>query len=534
MSGVPFEQLPGFSTLFSTYCTRPGDLSAYFAADWQDEDSFRALAPAVQRPIDRDLADVLRHQNHRWENPVDGHIDALERDDALAVVTGQQVGVFGGPLYTFYKAATTVALARRLSDQLQRPVVPVFWLEGGDHDLEEVAHVCLPGREGVGTYWYDGHEAPAEGNLGSVGRLPFGEEINALRAALSSNLPGTEFTGAVLDDLFGGYREGVTFTDAFARSLAQMIGQGQLVLLGPEVSVAKRLVAPLFERTLLDHKAAQAAVEAPSVALQDKYHAQVQARPTYLFMDGAGGRQALRPVGVGFSRHGDGQSYSAARLSELIGSAPQRFSPNVALRPIVQDALVPTIAYVAGPGEIAYFAQLKGLYAWADVPMPIIYPRASITALEPGAARTMSRHDLGLDALDSGVDELLARLVMQGSSIDQAFDGASAKLVANVESLMPLVSQVDATLSRTAKGVGAAWQKELGRLRQRVVKAEKRRHETLRAQLTRCRHSVFPGGKLQERVLPTLYFLSKYGPRFLDLVREELSLETSQHQVIRL
>ena len=534
MQGVPYARLRGFPVLFSTYCTRWEHLAEFYAEDWRDEASYRTLADQLQSPISVALADALTRQNERWHNPVTAQIRMLLEPGALAVVTGQQVGLFGGPLYTFYKALTTVRLARKLEDVTQRPVVPVFWLEGGDHDLLEVSTLHIPAGDSVKPLLYRDHTFLPSANVGSVGRLSLQPDIDRVREELCKVLPPTEFRNGILEDYFGAYRVGTTFTDAFARTMVALLRGSPLVLIDPEDAAIKQLAAPLFERALLEHADILERLEVTSRRLARNYHVQVQPRATALFYQDESGRHAVRPEEAGFTVQKRGQALSVSTVVDRIRVQPHQFSPNVVLRPLLQDMLMPTVAYVAGPGEVSYFAQYKSLYDWAGLAMPILYPRASITILEPSVRRVLRRYSLTMVDLAESTGALLERMLIHGSAQEEAFTGAEHALSGIVAELSPVVAAVDATLQQAVHATGAAWGKDLDRLRRRVRKAEKRKHGVLRSQLSRAQAAAFPCGKLQERVVPAMYFLSKYGPEFLNLLQDGRLLETASHQTLQL
>ncbi len=525
---IPYSGMKGVSRLFAAYVTDYGRLSPYYAGDWREDRSYEAVAQNLTTsPIDRTvLVDVLEEQNLGWNN---GHLASQLRDPhSLAVVTGQQVGIFGGPLYTLYKALTAIRLAERLSIILARPVIPVFWIEGGDHDLDEVKGVPFPGKQ----IWYKGHEQPEIGNLGSVGRLAFKEDIDRVVTELREVLPDTSFLEDVFATHYAAYSQGVTFTDAFARTLTSLLGSGSIVFMNPEDCRLKQLAAPLLRRELREYNTTHAALQATSAALEKDYHAQVHVNPGNVFMLSDSGREALDPTGNGYKARFSG---GMIPLDGIQNISPCNLSPNVVMRPLVQDSLLPTVAYVAGPGEIAYFAQFKSLYTWAKRPMPIIFPRASLTVIEPRVAKLMQRHDLSADELRHETSELMRRRVLEGTELEYAFEKAAIALDTCVDGLRPAVTAVDSTLRPTVEAMRTQWGKELSRLQHRAERAEKRRHEQMQAQIERCKQALYPSGSFQERVLPALYYLVKYGEDFLDQVRSGLDIEsTSQHQLLTL
>ncbi len=534
MTEVPFARLRGFGQLFTDYCQGPDTLASFFGGDWRSAGHIRQVAHQAGPPIAEPLARALLRQNDRWSNPVGPLVRALEARGALAVVTGQQLGIFGGPLYSLYKALTAVKLARHLSETLQRPVVPVFWLEGGDHDLPEVSQLHVPGHAALQSLQYRGHVDVGHVNAGSVGALAFEPDIDRIREALRSSLPNTGFRDRMLEDYFGGYRPGVRFVDAFARTMVALLGGRSMVFVDPEALAVKRLAAPLFERALLGHAELHAALTAATDSVRQRYPAQVRPRATTLFYQDVRGRTLVEPDGNGFGIWRGAKRASAAVWVARLQEDPSRFTPNVVLRPVLQDTLFPTVAYVAGPGEVSYFAQLRPVYEWAKVTMPVIYPRASLTVVEPRVGRILDRTDLGMTDLQESLEGILERLLMHSSGVDAAFARAEGGLSALATALLPVVEAVDPTLGRTCNATRASWTKDLHKLRRRVVKAEKRKHDVLRARLSRARQALFPGGKLQERVLGAVYLACRFGPEVVDAVYERISLDTASHQLLAL
>ncbi|MEM1270111.1 MAG: bacillithiol biosynthesis BshC, partial [Bacteroidota bacterium] len=277
-----------------------------------------------------------------------------------------------------------------------------------------------------------------------------------------------------------------------------------------------------------------ARLQAVSDELSEPFHAQIYPSRLNLFLLTEDGRFALDPEADGRVRlKGTEQTHTLGELRQLLADSPEMFSANVALRPIAQDVLLPTAAYVAGPGEIAYFAQLKPLYEWAGVPMPIVYPRASVSLVEGKVQKVMDRYGIDLPALAGDPNVLFKRLVMDQMDVDldAAFNEIGAKLHQAVNEIKPIAAGVDSTLSKSAESVRASFMKEWNGFKGRVLKAEKRNNDVIEGQLDKARVNLLPAGKLQERVVSPLYFLNKYG---LDLPTRCLNgfdLDTSRHQV---
>ena len=537
---VPFARMQGFPALFATYCTNYDRLAAFYNGDWRSPDAHRHAADrAAAQPRDRDLlADVLLEQNERWglDHITREHIEALRASETVSVVTGQQVGVLTGPLYTPYKTLTALQLVRRLAEETGRPVVPIFWLEGGDHDFEEVAHVNLMRNNAVAPIRYSGHALPENGNLGPVGRLRLTEQIVHVVEQVEETLAPSDFREVMLTHLRAAYRPGVTLLDAFARFMRALFPESGLVFMDPDDVRLKRLAAPLFRREIEDYGTSSARLQTVSEALEQDYHVQVRTRPANLFLCDGEGRHPIDVADDGFVLRGQDRTFSRNQLLVLLDADPKCFSPNVLLRPLMQDWLVPTAAYVAGPGEVSYFAQFKPLYEWAGLPMPIIYPRASVTVAEAKVQKVLNKHAVDVDDFAEDLDRLFQRVVLQETDVDVAvmFKEAAGPLHQAINDLKPKIEQVDRTLIRTAEATRAALIKELDKLKGRVVRAEKQNHDQVRARLGKAQINLYPGGKLQERSLSVLYFLNKYGPDFLTMLNKQLSLDTSEHQVVEL
>ena len=537
---LSFDRMSAFPKLFTTYCTDYDRLAAFYAGDWRSPEARRQAADrASAHPRDRTLlADVLLDQNERWglDHLTREHIEALRGAETVAVVTGQQVGMLTGPLYTPYKTLTTLQLTRRLAEETGRPVVPVFWLEGGDHDLDEVAGFNLLHRNEAVALRYTGHTLPEHGNLGPVGRLKLTEQVTALLDQVEEVLPPSDFHDTLLTALRAAYRPGTTLLDAFARLMRTLFPEAGLVFMDPDDARLKQQTAPLFRQEIEDYATASARLTEVSAVLERDFHAQVHTRPTNLFLCDGAGRHPIDADADHFKLRDADRTFTRNELLDLLDADAACFSPNVVLRPIMQDWLMPTASYVGGPGEVSYFAQFKPLYEWAGVPMPVIYPRASVSVVEAKVHKVLDKHALDVPDFGEDLDRLFQRVVLQemDADVDAMFKDAGRHLHQAINELKPKIEQVDRTLVRTAEATRANLIKEMEKLKGRVVRAEKQNHDQVRARLEKAMINLYPGGKPQERALSVLYFLNKYGLNFLAMLNDQLSLDTAEHQVVEL
>jgi bacillithiol biosynthesis cysteine-adding enzyme BshC len=450
----------------------------------------------------------------------------------VAILTGQQAGAFGGPLFTVLKAVTAIQLARSQARDQQTEIVPVFWVDAEDHDWEEVASctvldpafqphtITVPKPEGAGER--------------SVAGLVLDGRVEQSLEALANALGKTECSEWLMASLRAAYRPGVGMADAFARWLETLLGPHGLVVYDSSDPTAKPLVADLFARELGAAGRTSALAKAAGDELSARGHQpQVIPQPDSIalfHLDGA--RRPIRRQGDHFVA---GEStFTSDALTEQARTAPNLFSPNVLLRPLVQDTLFPTICYVAGPSELAYLGQLRGVYDSFGIPMPLIYPRATATLVDSATARFLSRYDVPLEGIQPQDESALNRLLgsQLPQSVEQAIKEAEDALRRTMERVIEAMPAVDPTLAGAAKTTLSKMEQDLRGLQNKMIQAAKRRDETLRRQFMRAQAQIFPLGHAQERTLGVVYFLNRYGPAVIDRLLSELPLELGRHWVI--
>ena len=520
----------GASRLFERYVARDPDTLALYAHDWAELGS--AADAAAGRELPRDaVADVLAEQNRRWDGSeaVLAQTERLRDARAVAVVTGQQLGLFAGPLYTVYKAVSAVRFAERVEAETGRPAVPVFWLAGEDHDTAEVESALFTEGAELRRVRYP-MPSPRP-----VGRIVLGEaEARATLDALAAALPAGPHRDAALGLAADAYRAGRTMRDAFAVLLRALVPD--VVLMSVDDARFKALAAPVLEGEAAGWRATHDALRARGARLAELgLHEQVAPTPLNLFTLADDARLALDPDGAGGAVTRDG-AHRFGDLAAAVRAEPAAFSPNVVLRPVVQDALLPTAAYVAGPGEAAYFAQLGPVYARFGVPMPAVVPRLSLTLVEPSVAKVLDRYGLGVPDLRGDRAALWRRLALKASDLD--LEGAFAAIRARADGLLAPAEPLAAALSPSLPpAVGAAARKvakAIDRLETTLVREEKRRHDDVRARLDRAAAALWPGGALQERALSPLQVVAQHGAGALGELVRSVPLDPSVHHVVRL
>ena len=533
---VDIRRFPWIRRLAADYAYDFPRVEEFFAGNpaappaWRD-----AIARTQRHARDRDaIADVVEAQQRRRGAPPEALAAASRLRDAgtVAVVTGQQAGLFGGPLFTLLKALTAIRLAERVRDEHGVPAVAVFWIDAEDHDWDEVkTSAVLDSELNLRTV---SAGDPAGANEGPVSRVRLDEQAAAAIADVEAALQTTEFTPQVLETLRDVYCAGAGMAEAFGRWLEAVLGPRGLVVYDAADPAAKPLAARVFTREIEQPgETSRLASEAGQALEARGYHAQVTPPPdavALFYLNRL--REPIRRSGEAFLV-GD-RTIPGLELLASAGEHPEQFSPNVLLRPIVQDTLFPTVCYVAGPSELAYLAQLGRVYDAFGVPMPLIHQRATATIVDSNAMKFLTRHDFPFESLhaqdEAALNELLESQLPP--TIEASLQDAVRAIDERMGELAKEVTQLDATLEGATRSALARMQDDLKKLHGKVIQAAKRKNETLRRQYHHAKAQAFPGGHPEERQVGCVYFLNKYGPALVDRLGDELPTDMGVHWVV--
>lgn len=544
MDWIDYRQLPpaagGFSQLFFDYVYSFKEVMRFFHHDFRENTSYEDILTNIKtRQFDREtLAKVLREQNSDGSKKTQSHIELLKSSTTFAVVTGQQVGLFGGPLYTIFKAVTTIKLAEKLKGKfLSYDFVPVFWMEGEDHDFAEMNHInVLDDDNKPAKIEYLHGEVMPERNLGAIGELTFDSSIENTFAALEASLRKTDFTDEILGSLKKHYSEGKTFNEAFIGWMGSLFSDYGLVFLSSNNPEIKKLLSPLFAKEIAELPQTSQIVIAQSAELEEEYHAQVKPKSLNVFMFHKGGRYLIQPRDgeKDFSLKGTRHFLQPEELTKIATDSPELLSANVILRPIAQDTLLPTVAYVAGPSEVAYHAQLAPVYKHFAVTQPIVYPRASASFVEERLLRAMEKY--GLDILEFLEDsnKVTSKVSEQISAVklEDLFGNAQTQVKSSLNELKFGLKEIDPTLLAALENVQSKIEGNLNGLKEKSVAAQKRRNETAVRQIERAASGLLPNGSLQEREMSIVYYMNKYGPDLVKWISSELDVAAFKHQFL--
>jgi bacillithiol synthase len=529
----PVSVLPGLSRLFLDFAERRDALTPFYpasaySAEWM---TIRpVLSPAGREP----LCNLLEQQNRSF-GAADAAFENIARlrSGASAVVTGQQVTLFGGPLFTILKAATTIRKAKDASIA-GSPHVPIFWLATEDHDLAEADHVTFPDRHELKTL----RLASEPTNGSAAGKVTLGKSIEDLLAQAAEILG----PGPLLDQLSACYREGQSLGQAFAQFISRTFAAQGLVVMDASSRGFHALGSDVLRQAIVRADELRVALNDRDQQLADAgYHSQVLVPPLssllFLFDSGTGARVPLRRTAEG-GWHAARQSYSTAELLAILDAEPERLSPNALLRPVFQDAILPTAAYVGGPSEVAYFAQSQVLYERILGRTTPVLPRLSATLMGPAIADLLARYDVSLpDVIQSALKdplELAQRLGARSISAigKRKLAAAGNALDTELSALATYMHSLDPGLGRAADVSSSKMRYQMNRMRRLAANYELRQDQTLGRNAGLIALNLFPNRHPQERILGAAWFLARYGEALPELLVEQAGQQCPGHKAI--
>ena len=541
---IPFEQIPHQTRLFLDYLKDPVSLRRFYPSAVRFHHELPERIPEVLEAyrVDRNrVCDALVTMNQHWgagEATLD-NLRLLRESDCIAVVSGQQAGLFTGPLFTIYKALSAVKLAGCLQ-QRGTKAVPVFWIAAEDHDFAEVAKAEFIGRD---CQLKDVSVSAAMHREGqSVGQVVLDESIDAVIDQLFELLPNSEFAADMKALVKNAWQPGRGYVDSFAIMMTALLGRYGLIFLDPLDRELKKLAAPLYAEAARRAPEIASAIEQRSSELEQAgYHAQVLASansfPLFLHDEPNGLRRAVARAENGKYRVKDtDEEYTADELAALALEKPERFSPNVTLRAVVQDYLLPTIAYHGGAAEIAYFAQTAEVYRVLGRPATPILPRSSLTMIERHTGRGLERYGLTVADFFEGIEPVIKRVVEEHLGADTAklFANAEQNMNHELDRLRQDLASIDPTLASALETGRKKINYQLEGLRTRFVRAQMARDEAAHRQLQRAFEQLYPHKDLQERHINIASLLARHGAYVIEWIFNAINLGSNEHQIVYL
>ncbi len=563
MQTIDFSKLPNFGKLFLDYISEDEaarkKIDKYFSTGYRtNEDFFKVIDEKLHnynssRYFDKNvLIDILKRQNVSFNGNEKSamNIDLLRKDDTFAVVTGQQVGLYTGNFYTILKTISTIKLAEDIGNRFpQFHFIPVFWLEADDHDFDESNHVNLINKNNelvrVGfepqVEEKDETESAEAGEYVKrstipVGSMKFEALISEINDWLKEALIDTDFKQTLLEKINTYYSAGKDYKTSFALLMNWIFKEHGIVFIDPSDEEIKKLLTPIFEKELNTFPNVCEKVIHTSDELEHEYDLQVKPKVINLFFRHNENRYLIEPrENDMFALRNSKKRFEKEELYKILNEEPERFSANVVLRPICQDYLLPTVAYVGGPSEISYFAQFKNVYQHYDITMPVIYPRASVTILESKIKKFLENFDIKFEEVFDK-KKIINTVVNKLSEIK--IDDEFSKYVDDFNRIFyemkNTTAKVDKTLLNSIDNIKDKFYSNLDNFRNKLINAQANKNETTTKQIDKVTNNLFPENNLQERVINVTYFLNKYGDAFLKKLFDEIDINKFAHQVIEM
>ena len=537
---LPFAKIPHTTRLFTDLLSYSPAVQPFYPNSPHFSEWFKAEASDIRyEPARRErMSAILERQNKSWNASPQtlSNINRFRRG-AAAIVTGQQVGLFGGPMFSIYKALSAVKLAEEAT-AAGVDSVPVFWLATYDHDLEEVNHVSIPGPDGLlRKLTTSSHSVPGA----PVSEVRLGEEIVPVVEEAVSLLGDSEASQILRET----YRPGETLGTAFAHFYSRLFAAWGVIVLDASDPELHRIAAPIYRNAIEQVSEINDALLARGEALEAAgYHQQVKVTTSsvLVFTLQNGVRTPIQRRANGNSSEfviasaAETEKLSADELIDRIATTPENFSPNVLLRPVVQDYLLPTLAYAGGAAEAAYFAQAGAVYEKMLGRVTPIVPRFSATLVEPKVQRALEK--FGITVLDSfqGLEALRRTLAARAMPADlqAAFERANKSVKESFASLQEPLAKLDPTLIEASQTAASKAHYQLDRLRERAMAAELRRSEVVTRKAEALNHALYPEDGLQERGIGGVYYVARYGTELLTRLYEAMRTDCLDHQILEL
>jgi bacillithiol synthase len=538
---LPFSQIPHTTRLFADFLAYQPSIQPFYPMpphfqEWLKEEAAKISYDSSRRER---VAAILDRQNKSWgaSEKTLANLDRLRRG-AAAVVTGQQVGLFGGPMFCIYKALTAVKLAEEAT-AAGVDAVPVFWLATYDHDLAEVNHVSIPSPDGaLRVLTTTSHDVPGA----PVSAVRLGDEILPLVDKAAQLLGDSE----AVQFLRESYRPGESLGTAFARFYAHVFAEWGVILLDASDAEIDRVAEPIYRAAVERADELAAAVLARGAALEAAgYHQQVKVTSSsvLLFTMRQGARTAIHHRGHGSdaefvigSDAADAEKLSRSELVDRITAIPEQFSPNVLLRPVVEDYLLPTLVYTGGAAETAYFAQAGAVYEALLGRVTPIVPRFSATIVEPKMQRLIERYAIALTDVFAGPEALRRQLAERGlpADLQAAFEAARKSMDSHLSGIKEKLVTLDRTLVDAAETARSKVEYQLERLQSQAARAEAQKSELVTRHAEVLSQALYPDKGLQERAIGGSYFLARYGREFLQQLYDAVQPDCPDHQILEL
>ena len=538
---IKYSEIPTSPQLFIDYVENFEKVKEFYPTNFRNNEDLIKNLENFNKDLEHreKLVQILNKQyaDENISEKTKQNIENLLSENTFAIVTGQQLGILLGPLYTIYKIITSIKLADQLNEIYpELKFVPIFWLEGDDHDFNEVNWIKILDNENSLTkiVYQDGLDA--ETNRGPMGNYQFDLTIENFIEKISSSLRETEFKSDVINLIKKFYYPGASFKSGFVGLLKMFFDKYGLIIFDPQDIEVKDWLKDIFRKDIESYQFISEELILRSARLEENYHAQVKIKPINLFYLEDGGRYLIEPAGNDFRLKGKRKKFTKEQLVAEIASNPEKFSPNVILRPVCQDFIFPTAYYVAGPSEICYHAQIYPYYAIHNLTPPILFPRSSATLIEAKVQNILNKYELKLQDFFNDLETLATNITDKNSEIvvQNVFEEVFREIEEPFNKLKENLIKIDPTLEDVIKNAQNRISQTLGVVKEKALIAQKKKNEIIFRQIYKTSNILFPDENLQEREINFIYFANKYSLNFIDFIFENLNINLFEHQLIQI
>ncbi len=538
---IKFSEIPDTPELFRDYIENFDKVKEFYFSNFRDENHLIKNIENFNKSLEHreKLVTILNRQNLNGQTSekTNTNINLLLSENTFAIVTGQQLGILTGPLYTIYKIITAIKLSNQLNDKYpELKFVPIFWLEGDDHDFAEVNWIKILDNENSLTKIIYDDGLDIETNRGPMGNYQFDLMIDNFIEKISSSLRETEFKSDILTLIKKHYYAGATFKSAFVGLVREFFDKYGLIILDPQDIEIKKWLKDIFIKDIESYRFISEELILRSAKLEERYHAQVKIKPINLFYVEDGGRYLIEPSGNDFRLKGKRKKFTIDQLIAEIDSNSEKFSPNVILRPVCQDFILPTAYYVAGPSEICYHAQIYPYYGIHNLTPPILYPRASATIIESKVQNVLNKYSLKLIDFFTDLEKLATNVTDKNSEVvvNDLITSTINELEKPFENLKNNLVKIDSTLEDVVTNSKNKTFQILEIVKEKALNAQKKKNEITFRQIYKTSNILYPDENLQEREINFVYFANKYSLNFIKYIFEKLDINLYEHQIIEI
>ncbi len=524
---IDFEKTGFFSKTILDYIQQKPELSPFYSHQPTMQSFASAIEAKKKHPVDRQVLVNQLHHKYKEYNLTPSalttnNIDSLAADNTYTVTTGHQLSIFGGPMYSIYKIITTINLAKKLKEEYpENNFVPVYWLASEDHDFEEVNNISVYGKKLI---WNE-NTAGACGKINTNSIKPIIAELKNI----IGNQTNAENLFTLLESCYGNDKNLSQATFEFIFNWMDEFG---LIILEPNEKEFKKLFVPIIKKDILEQNSYTKITSTNKILEELGQEVQVNPREINFFYLDENIRERIVLEDSIYKVLNTEITFTEAELIQEIENNPDKFSPNVALRPVYQEIILPNLAYVGGPGESIYWLQLKSTFDFYKIPFPVIMLRNCALIIDEVSNKRLSNLEISLEDIFQDFNQLINDFVKNKSENELKLHEEKNQIQKLFSQLEEKVKGIDPTLVAVVSAEKTKTINSLGGLESKINKAEKRKFEIEISQIEKVKEKLFPNGSLQERHDNFIPYYLKYGKDFFRILSQHFDPFKNQFLIL--